>query len=227
MKRLRGAKSATVGTKDEKKKVMGALDSDIHKLLGMLEMVQLCHDEDPNCPSWKSQGRRAKSPSAPRMRRCRFSTSTSVSLRSGGALLAVEATRAVAPLALAAAKSVPFDSLVATDQLFADRTGEIYHLAYDARQEWFYAPEMTPEEVILIKGWDSLDDGCARFTPHGAVVLDRPDESLPPLPSTLPYSTNTKEAQKKYDAAQDQLTPALSNGGQGKGFRTSVPVTFY
>merc|ERR1719488_395790 len=34
MKRLRGAKSATVGTKEEKKKVMGALDSDIHKLLG-------------------------------------------------------------------------------------------------------------------------------------------------------------------------------------------------
>ena len=34
MKRLRGAKAATVGTKDEKKKVMGALDSDIHKLLG-------------------------------------------------------------------------------------------------------------------------------------------------------------------------------------------------
>ena len=34
MKRLRGAKAATVGTKDEKKKAMGALDSDIHKLLG-------------------------------------------------------------------------------------------------------------------------------------------------------------------------------------------------
>merc|ERR1719453_1904573 len=34
MKRLRGAKAATVGSKDEKKKVMGALDSDIHKLLG-------------------------------------------------------------------------------------------------------------------------------------------------------------------------------------------------
>jgi len=34
MKRLRGAKAATVGSKDEKKKVMGALDADIHKLLG-------------------------------------------------------------------------------------------------------------------------------------------------------------------------------------------------
>merc|ERR1719181_574608 len=34
MKRLRSAKAATVGSKDEKKKVMGTLDSDIHKLLG-------------------------------------------------------------------------------------------------------------------------------------------------------------------------------------------------
>jgi len=110
-------------------------------------------------------------------------------LDAGGRIMQVNVWRPIrgpvrrAPLALAAAKSVPFDSLVATDQLFADRTGEIYHLAYDARQEWFYAPEMTPEEVILIKGWDSLDDGRARFTPHGAVVLDRPDESLPPRES--------------------------------------------
>ena len=35
-------------------------------------------------------------------------------------------------------------------------------------QRWYYAPEMTPDEVLLIKGWDSLDDGRARFTPHGA-----------------------------------------------------------
>merc|ERR1719453_227471 len=34
MKRLRGTKAATVGSKEEKKKVMGSLDSDIHKLLG-------------------------------------------------------------------------------------------------------------------------------------------------------------------------------------------------
>ena len=30
---------------------------------------------------------------------------------------------------------------------------------------------MTANEVLLIKGWDSLDDGRARFTPHGAFDL--------------------------------------------------------
>ena len=34
MKRLRAAKSASVGTKEEKKKAMSALDIEIHKLLG-------------------------------------------------------------------------------------------------------------------------------------------------------------------------------------------------
>ena len=30
---------------------------------------------------------------------------------------------------------------------------------------------MTADEVLLIKGWDSIDDGRARFTPHGAFDL--------------------------------------------------------
>jgi hypothetical protein len=60
------------------------------------------------------------------------------------------------------------DELVATDQVFPDRVGEIYHLAHHPEQRWYYAPAMTRDEVILIKGWDSLDDGRARFTPHSA-----------------------------------------------------------
>lgn len=72
------------------------------------------------------------------------------------------------PLALADASSVRKADLIATDQVFPDRVGEIYHLAHDPSQRWYYAPWMTPEEVLLIKGWDSLDDGRARFTPHGA-----------------------------------------------------------
>jgi hypothetical protein len=84
------------------------------------------------------------------------------------------------PLALADASSVAPEDLVATDQVFPDRVGEIYHLAYDPAQRWYYAPEMTPDEVLLIKGWDSLDDGRARFTPHGAFDLpDTPDDAAP------------------------------------------------
>ncbi len=72
------------------------------------------------------------------------------------------------PLALADAASVKDDELIATDQIFPHRVGEIYNVAHGPAQRWYYAPEMTKDEVLLIKGWDSLDDGRARFTPHGA-----------------------------------------------------------
>ncbi|HUT48411.1 MAG TPA: CmcJ/NvfI family oxidoreductase [Alphaproteobacteria bacterium] len=87
------------------------------------------------------------------------------------------------PLALADASSVRADDLIATDQVFADRVGEIYHLAHDPAQRWYFAPRMTTDEVILIKGWDSLDDGRARFTPHGAFQLPDTPASAPPRES--------------------------------------------
>ena len=76
-----------------------------------------------------------------------------------------------APLALADASTIRPEGLIATDQVFPDRIGEIYHLAHAPSQRWYFAPRMTRDEVLLIKGWDSLDDGRARFTPHGAFEL--------------------------------------------------------
>ncbi len=80
------------------------------------------------------------------------------------------------PLALAAAVSIAPGELIAVDQIFPDRTGEIYQLAYAPGQRWYWASAMERDEVILIKGWDSLDDGRARFTPHGAFKLPNQDE---------------------------------------------------
>src|SRR3546814_2684814 len=83
--------------------------------------------------------------------------------------------------------------LVATDQLFPNRVGEIYHLAYHPAQRWYYAPAMARDEVVLIKGWDSLDDGRARFTPHSAFQLpqqraDRSEEHTSELQSLMRIS---------------------------------------
>ena len=83
------------------------------------------------------------------------------------------------PLALADASSVETEDLVATDQVFPDRVGEIYHLAYNPAQHWYYAPEMSRDEVLLIKGWDSRDDGRARFTPHSAFSLPDEEDAAP------------------------------------------------
>jgi hypothetical protein len=87
------------------------------------------------------------------------------------------------PLALADASSIRPDDLIATDQVFPDRVGEIYHLAHHPGQRWYYAPHMTPDEVLLIKGWDSLADGRARFTPHGAFDLPHTPAAAPPRES--------------------------------------------
>ncbi len=38
---------------------------------------------------------------------------------------------------------------------------------------------MTRDEVLLIKSWDSLDDGRARFTPHAAFNLPETREDAP------------------------------------------------
>lgn len=83
------------------------------------------------------------------------------------------------PLALADASSVKSENLVATDQIFPNRVGEIYNVSYDPTQRWYYAPEMTRDEVILIKGWDSVADGRASFTPHGAFPLPNTREDAP------------------------------------------------
>lgn len=87
------------------------------------------------------------------------------------------------PLALVDASTVDPSELHATDQVFPDRVGEIYHLSHDPAQAWYYAPEMTSDEVLLIKGWDSLEDGRARFTPHAAFALPDQDETAPPRES--------------------------------------------
>ncbi|MCZ6741998.1 MAG: CmcJ/NvfI family oxidoreductase, partial [Alphaproteobacteria bacterium] len=52
-------------------------------------------------------------------------------------------------------------------------------VAHAPSQRWYYAPRMTADEVLLIKGWDSLDDGRARFTPHSAFHLSETCENAP------------------------------------------------
>ena len=110
-------------------------------------------------------------------------------LGSGGRIVQINVWRPIrgpvarSPLALADAGSIPKEDLLATDQVFPDRVGEIYQLAYSPAHRWYWAPRMGRGEVLLIKGWDSLDDGRARYTPHGAFALPDQDPAAPPRES--------------------------------------------
>lgn len=72
-----------------------------------------------------------------------------------------------APLALCDARSIGPDDLVETDQIYRDRIGETYNVAFSPGQRWYYFPLMRTDEAALIKSYDSTAD-VARFTPHGA-----------------------------------------------------------
>ena len=76
------------------------------------------------------------------------------------------------PLAIADASSISFKDLVATDQIFPDRVGEIYHLAYNKEQKWYWVSEMQDNEVLIFKGWDSINSNkVLKFTPHTSFNL--------------------------------------------------------
>jgi hypothetical protein len=109
-------------------------------------------------------------------------------LAAGGRVIQVNVWRPItgpvkrAPLALADATSIATDALLATDQVFPDRVGEIYQLAHQAGQRWYWAPEMERDEVLLIKGWDTKD-GVSKYTPHGAFQIPNQDPAAPPRES--------------------------------------------
>jgi hypothetical protein len=73
-----------------------------------------------------------------------------------------------APLAVCDAQSVEPEDLVATDLIYPDRIGEVYSVHYNAAHRWYYYPAMRGDEALLIKTYDSAEDGRARFSAHSA-----------------------------------------------------------
>ncbi|KAF2866335.1 amino acid permease-domain-containing protein [Massariosphaeria phaeospora] len=72
------------------------------------------------------------------------------------------------PLAVAEANSVDDGSLVVTKLIYPNREGETLAVKYDAKHKWYYKSALTPDEVLLIKCFDSKLDGRARRVPHTA-----------------------------------------------------------
>jgi hypothetical protein len=80
------------------------------------------------------------------------------------------------PLALCDARSLGAEDIVPTDLRYRDRSGEILGFLYNPRHRWYYFPHMERNEAILLKCYDSKDDGRARFTAHTSFD----DPSSPP-----------------------------------------------
>lgn len=59
------------------------------------------------------------------------------------------------PMALCDAQTVHPEDLVVFEIHYQDRIGENYFSKYSPRHQWYYYPQMTRDEALLIKQWDS------------------------------------------------------------------------
>jgi hypothetical protein len=70
------------------------------------------------------------------------------------------------PLALCDARSLDLEDSVPMDLVYRERVGETLGFLFNPKQRWYYFPRMQSNEAILLKCYDSKDDGRARFTAH-------------------------------------------------------------
>ncbi len=69
------------------------------------------------------------------------------------------------PLAVCDAQSLEPNDLVPTE---SGVKHEIYLFNFNSHHRWFYFPAMRTDEALLLKCFDSMTDGRARFTAHTA-----------------------------------------------------------
>ena len=72
------------------------------------------------------------------------------------------------PLALCDARSIAFEDMVPSDLVYPDKVGETYSFTYNPKHRWYWFPRLRPDEALLLKIYDSREEGTARFTAHTA-----------------------------------------------------------
>lgn len=71
------------------------------------------------------------------------------------------------PLAMCDITSTKPEDFFKLHLRYSDRNGENYVMRYSPEHKWWYFPKMTPEQVIILKTYES-DDSRARFVGHSA-----------------------------------------------------------
>jgi hypothetical protein len=87
------------------------------------------------------------------------------------------------PLAVCDARTVRPDQLIGSDLVYPHRVGETYSVKFSPEHQWYYIPDMVPDEILLLKCFDSETDGVARFAPHTAFVDTTAPADAPPRES--------------------------------------------
>lgn len=72
------------------------------------------------------------------------------------------------PLACCDAQTLAEQDVIASERRAKERIGELELVSFNPDHRWYYYPQMNPQEVLLIKTYDSVRDGRARRCIHTA-----------------------------------------------------------
>ena len=72
------------------------------------------------------------------------------------------------PLAMADGRTIPEIGFIPYQRRYKDRTGETYHISYSPQHRFFYFPQMTRDEAMVFKVFDTDPSAGTRFTAHTA-----------------------------------------------------------
>jgi len=87
------------------------------------------------------------------------------------------------PLTCCDASTLEPGDLVASERRAHDRIGELELVSWNPKHQWYYYPEMTFSEALLIKTYDSAQDGRATRTIHSAFENTLAPAAAPPRES--------------------------------------------
>ena len=82
------------------------------------------------------------------------------------------------PLAVADSTSVSEEDLVAAKTVYPDHQRETWTVKPNPEHRWYFKYGQTPEEVMLIKCFDTVTD-VARRTPHSAFADAAHEDKAP------------------------------------------------
>ncbi|KAL4804992.1 hypothetical protein BDV18DRAFT_141709 [Aspergillus unguis] len=83
------------------------------------------------------------------------------------------------PLVLCDGSTVDKQKFIASDQIMRTYIGETIFPLYDSEATWYFLAEQRPEELVLLKIYDSSEDVRVKWCPHSSVHLDLPSSARP------------------------------------------------
>ena len=87
------------------------------------------------------------------------------------------------PLAMCSATSVAESDLVPVKREGKERMGELQLMLHGVNHQWCYFPNMSSDEALMFKTFDSRKDGRTRFTAHTSIEDPNAPTDAPPRES--------------------------------------------